>query len=107
MRRGLPAAVVPTEEGMFKVCWLLRPESLDVVVYQTGTHEQLARVLTDLMVSEQPAIRRVQPRLRDGPDHVSTLERGVLLGDEHRFEGLHDAGRLLGVRPGADAKVIP
>ena len=59
MRRGLPAAVVPTEEGMFKVCWLLRPESLDVVVYQTGTHEQLARVLTDLMVSEQPAIRRI------------------------------------------------
>jgi hypothetical protein len=59
MRRGLAAAVVPTEEGMFKVCWLVHPKSIDLVVYQTGTHEQLARILAELMTGEQQAIRRI------------------------------------------------
>jgi hypothetical protein len=59
MRRGLAAAVVPTEEGMFRVCWMVRPASIDVVVYQTGTYEQLKRILSELMATEQPSIRRV------------------------------------------------
>lgn len=58
-RRGLSAGVVPTAEGMFKVCWLARPKSMDVVVYQTGTHAKLELVLAELMASEQPAIRRI------------------------------------------------
>jgi glycosyltransferase involved in cell wall biosynthesis len=58
-RRGLAAAVVPTAEGMFKVCWLVRQKSIDVVVYQAGTFAQLKKILAELMLDKQPAIRRI------------------------------------------------
>jgi len=58
-RCGLAAAVIPSEEGMFKICWLVPPRSIDVVVYQTGTFEQLKLVLAELMANEQSAIRRI------------------------------------------------
>lgn len=59
MRRGLAAAVVPSDEGMFKVCWLARPGSIDVIVYQTGSDEQLIGVLATLLKDEQPSVRRL------------------------------------------------
>ncbi len=74
LRRGLAAAVVPTEEGMFKVCWLVRPKSLDVIVYQTGTVEQLKRILAELMESEQPAIRHIHVvHSNGGEDYINLV----------------------------------
>lgn len=75
MRRGLPAAVVPTEEGMFKVCWSLRPESVDVTIYQTGTHEQLNHILAELTASEQPSIHRIYVIHRQACDLTMPLDR--------------------------------
>lgn len=58
-RRGLAASVVPSPEGMFKVCWPVSAASVDVVVYQTGSLNQLIAVLDVLRAGKQEVIRRI------------------------------------------------
>ena len=59
MRRGLGASVVPSPEGMFKVCWPVHSESIDIVIFQSGTLSQLVTVLDALRAGKQEAIRRI------------------------------------------------
>lgn len=74
-RRGLAAAVVPTPEGLFQVCWLVREKSIDVVLYQNGTYERLKQMLSELIVGEQPSVRRIHVvhSQRDDKDMASVL----------------------------------
>ena len=59
MRRGLAASVVPSPEGMFKVCWPVHKASIDVVVFQNGTLGQLVAVLDALRAGKQEIIRHI------------------------------------------------
>ena len=58
-RRGLSATVIPSPEGMFKVCWPVHPKSTDVAIYQNGTIDQLIVVLNALRVCNQESIRQI------------------------------------------------
>ncbi len=59
MRRGLAASVIPSPEGMFKVCWPVHAESTDIVVFQNGTLSQLVTAIDVLRASKQQCIRRI------------------------------------------------
>jgi hypothetical protein len=59
MRRGLTASVVPTPDGMFKVCWPVNAASIDMVVFQSGTLSQLLTVLDALRRGTRKMIRRI------------------------------------------------
>lgn len=58
-RRGLSASVIPSPEGMFKVCWPVHSESIDIVIFQNGTITQLVNMLDILRASKLTAIRRI------------------------------------------------
>ena len=74
-RRGLSATVIPSPEGMFKVCWPKHTNSIDVAIYQNGTMDQLIGVLNALIVCNQESIRQI---------HVvhSTIAHDLLLAFE-------------------------
>ena len=59
MRRGLAASVIPSPEGMFKVCWPVHSESIDIVIFQSGTLSRLINILDVLRAGRQDAIRRI------------------------------------------------
>jgi glycosyltransferase involved in cell wall biosynthesis len=58
-RRGLPATVMATPEGSFHVKWPIRQHSTDVVVCQTGSSQQLMRILNVLWAGKQEIIRKL------------------------------------------------
>ena len=58
-RQGLPATVLPTAEGMFRVEWPVRKGSVDVVVFQSGSLSQLVTVLDSLRACQQEVIDRI------------------------------------------------
>lgn len=58
-RRCLPASVMPTTEGLFKVCWPKEPACVDVVVFQSGSAAELNAVLSDLISSADASVRRI------------------------------------------------
>jgi hypothetical protein len=59
IRRGLPATVLPTPEGLFRVCWPEESRSVDVVVLQSGSTDELVTSLDHLRAVDQDTIRRV------------------------------------------------
>lgn len=67
IRCGLPATVVPTPEGLFRVCWPEMNRSVDVVILQSGSTDELVDSLNHLRAVRQKPIRRV---------HV--VHRGIL-----------------------------
>lgn len=58
-RRGLPAAVLPTSEGLFHIKWPLKLASTDVIIYQTGSLAQLVHILDVLRAEDQDIIRNI------------------------------------------------
>lgn len=58
-RQGLPATVLPTAEGMFRVEWPTRKGSVDVVVFQSGALSQLVTVLDSLRACQQDVLDRI------------------------------------------------
>ena len=59
LRHRLPASVVPSPEGMFHVRWPSKKNSVDVVIYQDGTIEELVRSLDSLRAVKQESINSV------------------------------------------------
>lgn len=59
MRRGLAGAVVPSPEGMFKVEWPIHAELTDVVIFQTGTLDQLIDAIAALQSGSHESIRKL------------------------------------------------
>jgi glycosyltransferase involved in cell wall biosynthesis len=58
-RKGLPAVVLSTPEGLFHVRWHVKARSVDVIVCQTGSQKQLANILGLLWKGQHDVIRRV------------------------------------------------
>lgn len=58
-RRGLPATVIPSPEGMFNIRWPVAPASVDVLVFQSGRLDQLVNVLDVLRAGQLSAVARV------------------------------------------------
>ena len=58
-RQGLPATVLPTAEGMFRVQWPVRKGSVDVVVFQSGSVSQLVTVLDSLRACQHDVLDRI------------------------------------------------
>ncbi len=58
-RRGLAATVMPSPEGMFHVCWPIRTESTDIIIFQNGSLSQLVTTLNVLRAVKQESIRHI------------------------------------------------
>lgn len=59
-RKGLPAEVTPTPEGLFHVRWPVTPQSVDIVVMQTGSIADIVTVLDMLRAGTQAAIGSIR-----------------------------------------------
>ncbi len=58
-RRGLPAIVIPSPEGMFNIRWPVELASVDVLVFQRGRLDQLVNVLDVLRAGQLSAVARI------------------------------------------------
>lgn len=58
-RRGLPATVIPSPEGMFNIRWPVVPASVEVVVFQSGHLKQLVQVLDVLRAGQLSAVAKI------------------------------------------------
>jgi hypothetical protein len=58
-RKGLPAVVLSTPEGLFHVRWQVEARSADVIVCQTGSQKQLANLLGLLWKGQHDVIRQI------------------------------------------------
>lgn len=69
-RKGLPATVKRTDNGMFHITWPLVVDSAHVFVLQNGTKEQLAVVLDLLLASRVSAIKRITVLHKGEPESI-------------------------------------
>ena len=76
-RKGLPAVVLSTPEGLFHVRWQVKARSADVIVCQTGSQKQLANILGLLWKGQHDVIRQLYvlhsarvPAWRDSLNHI-------------------------------------
>ena len=67
VRRGIDATVVPSPEGMYKICWPVRAESTDIVIFQSGTLKQLVTAINALRAGKQDSIRNIHVIHSDTP----------------------------------------
>ena len=58
-RKGLPAVVLTTPEGLFHVKWQAKFRSTDVMICQTGSEKQLANILDVLWKGQRDVIRQI------------------------------------------------
>jgi hypothetical protein len=58
-RKGLPAVVLSTPEGLFHIRWQVKARSTDVIVCQSGTQKQLANILSLLWKGQHDVIRQL------------------------------------------------
>ncbi|MBK9441209.1 MAG: glycosyltransferase [Comamonadaceae bacterium] len=77
IRRGLAASVVPSPEGMFHVCWPVKAASTDIIVYQTGTLNQLVTVLDVMRAGKQECVHTIHVVLSTPPNDALKAFQGV------------------------------
>lgn len=59
LRRGIPAWVKPSPEGMYQVCWPVHARSTDVVIFQNGNVKQLLTAIEMFRTPKQDSIRNL------------------------------------------------
>lgn len=58
-RKGLPATAMPTRDGLFHIHWPNKSVTNDVVIYQSGTPEQLLTSLNVLRCNHLAQVRNI------------------------------------------------
>lgn len=58
-RKGLPATAMPTRDGLFHIHWPNKTITNDVVIYQSGTPEQLLTALNVLRCNHLAQVRNI------------------------------------------------
>lgn len=84
LRRGLPASVVPSPEGMFHVRWPSQPASVEMVVVQRGTHAQLVNVLDVVRAGATSSLSCIHVYLTEPTSPALEAFKGVW-GDRINF----------------------
>ncbi|TDI45238.1 MAG: glycosyltransferase [Acidobacteria bacterium] len=96
IRRGLPATVVPTPEGLFRVCWPEEKGSVDVVVVQSRSTGELVNTLNQLRAARQEVIRRIHVVHREVLNPQLAMFRDVWQG-RVEFHQLKSANWRMGL----------